>query len=292
MDFTTLTPESGSGRDLPKECGADGEHKMFPPPKYVPMPKIIYPYNKCTKYIDESKIEFNTTPDNEYVNIQNGDLSNRITMFRRGNMEIRQLGPTFYHSVNQVKNKKQGSAPGNIDDPKSEINTYRGLHHTFVNDGLIFTESKSSVHTQKNKFKIINQITNFISRAKINFTTKIMEIAVKSLLIDGEVQIRGNLKVFGDVKFSGEIGALNESVSFRLKKLEQEVKEAKTEAAKAKEMAEELQTATKDSLVVGNEFDTLSDAGPLPGPTIFVPGSVFDLPQPGALEDYLQQPKE
>ena len=58
-----------------------------------------------------------------------------------------------------------------------------------------------------------------------------MEIAVKNLLIDGEVQIRGNLKVFGDVKFSGEIGALNESVSFRLKKLEEEVKEAKTEAA-------------------------------------------------------------
>ena len=251
MDFTTLTPETGSGRDLPKECGADGEHKMFPPPRYVPMPKIIYPYNKCTKYIDGSKIEFNTTPDNEYVNIQNGDLSNRITMFKGGHVEIRQEGPSFYHSIVPSKKKKSAPKSGYVNQFDNELsNLYKTLHHTVVKSGAIVTESKAAIH--KNiLFKITNNVTRFISNAKINFTTKIMEIAVKSLLIDGEVQIRGNLKVFGNIEYSEELESVDGSASFNLEKLEQEVKDIKTQLAKAQERAEALETATKGSLIEG-----------------------------------------
>ena len=255
--FTPLEPLTGPGRDLPKETGADAaagtgpEPKMFPKPKYVPTPKITYPFNKVTKYVDGSKIEFNTTPDNEYISLQNGDFSNRLTMFRRGNMEIRQLGPTFFHSVNQVKNKKQDTAAGDTNDPKSEINTYRGLHHTFVNDGLIFTESKSSVHTQKNKFKIINQITNFISKAKIKLTTRLLEIASKKVIIDtgidnpGEVQIRGDLVVFGNIKYSGAFTGVIEKVDFRLEQLEETVKDLELKLEKERLQKQELEAAAK-----------------------------------------------
>ena len=90
--FTPLTPPNSSpGKpDLPKEIHA----QEFPPaldpikPRISPVPGITYLYNKVTKYVNGSKIEFNTTPGEEYINIQHGNDLTRLTFFADGNIEI------------------------------------------------------------------------------------------------------------------------------------------------------------------------------------------------------------
>ena len=246
--LTPPVPLTGPGKDLPKECAADAPHKMVPPPRYPKMPECTYPYNKVEKWLDGSITEHNTTSGSEYTNFQTGDLSCRITMFQGGHAEIRQEGPTFYHSIVPSKKKKSAPKSGYVNEFDTQFSdSFKTLHHTVVKSGAIVTESKAAIH--KNiLFRITNNVTRFISNAKINFTTKIMEIAVKSLLIDGEVKIRGNLKVFGNIEYSKELESVDESASFKLEKLEQEVKDIKTQLAKAQERAEALETATKESL--------------------------------------------
>lgn len=100
-----LTPEPtphGPGDDGPEEINYDGDQIALDPipPRISPQPKIKYFYNKVTKYINGSKIEFNTTEGNEYINIQHGNDKTRITFFEDGNLEIIQTDGDRHDEVN------------------------------------------------------------------------------------------------------------------------------------------------------------------------------------------------
>lgn len=186
IKFTPPPAPRGIGRDLPKETNADyaageGEDvKLRPPSKVAPNAIARYPYNKVTKHLDGSMIEFNTTPGTNYINLQTGDLRARFTMFKNGGIEIRQLGPIFLHEMeNTTKNRPDGF--GDKVTPVHETNVY---------DGVIQTSSKYREHVVGSRYKLKSGDA-YIEASKIE--------------LKGEVEVIGDLTIKGDLNVEGEI---------------------------------------------------------------------------------------
>ena len=209
--FTPLRPPRGIGRDLPKETNADfaageGEElKLFPPSEVAPEARALYPFNKVTKYLDGSKIEFNTTPGTNYINLQTGDLAARLTMFKNGGIEIRQLGPIFYHEINNSIKTLKGVKP---------------IHRTIVNDGTIETGSNKLTHLVDNLFKVVSKVSFFLTNRfsviskEMSLRGSEIEIKGNSITIDaknkltittGSLVINGDVEIFGSLKVNGSL---------------------------------------------------------------------------------------
>lgn len=180
VEFTPLTPPRGLGKDLPKEANADEQIKLRPESKVAPEAVAEYPYNKVTKYLDGSMIEFNTTPGTEYINLQTGDLKARITLFKRGGIEIRQLGPIFLHEMENTTK----SRPDTFGDKITPV------HETNVHGGVIQTSSKYREHVVGSRYKLKSGDA-YIEASKIE--------------LKGEVEVIGDLTVKGDLNVEGEI---------------------------------------------------------------------------------------
>lgn len=222
--FTPLPPARGLGRDLPKETNADfaagaGEEvKMFPPPQYINNVRARYPYNKVTKYRDGSKIEFNTTPGSEYINIQTGDLKARFTLFNKGNVEIRQLGHLFFHEIKPVKGPSTGSLTAAESTAKKLV---KPLHQTVVDGGEISTISDSmQINVERSYLNKNNGSTRFEAQDKFAVSTTDVEIDSKGTFIRGDVEIDGNLTIRGDLALSGELLTKIENISRFVKELD------------------------------------------------------------------------
>lgn len=192
--FTPPVPPRGPGRDLPKESNANfaagkGEEiKLRPPSKVAPEARARYPYNKVTKHLDGSMLEFNTTPGTEYINLQTGDLKARITLFRNGGIEIVQQGPIFLH---EIKNTVP-SRPDTFGDKIVPI------HETNVYDGVIQTSSKYREHIIGSAYKLKTDMAFYEART-------IIDLKARNIILKGEVTIEGNLTVNGNVNIIGDL---------------------------------------------------------------------------------------
>lgn len=221
--FTPLLPPRGTGRDLPKETNADfaagdGEEiKLVPPPQYINNVRARYPFNKVTKHLDGSKIEFNTTPGSQYINIQTGDLKARFTLFNKGNVELRQLGHLFFHEIRPVKGASRGrrgllSRGGGSTAKIADLAT--PLHQTVVVGGEISTISDSmQINVDRSYLNKNKGSTRFEAQDKFAVSTTDVEIDSKGTFIRGDVEIDGNLTVRGDLALSGELLTKIENIS-------------------------------------------------------------------------------
>lgn len=169
--FTPLTPPNSSpGKpDLPKEIHA----QEFPPaldpikPRISPVPGITYLYNKVTKYVNGSKIEFNTTPGEEYINIQHGNDLTRLTFFADGNIEIIQEEGNRLDEINgnydiDVRDNLNLNSDSRLDNQKSYLNKTEGiaLHNAariYLSAGTIRLEGNVIIN---GSLKITDGISN------------------------------------------------------------------------------------------------------------------------------------
>ena len=188
VQFTPLTPPRGLGKDLPKEANADEQFKLRPESKVEPDAVAEYPYNKVTKHLDGSMMEFNTTPGTEYINLQTGDLKARITLFRKGGIEIRQEGPVFFHEMKS----NVPTRPDTFGDKPNPV------HETNVVKGLIKTSSNFREHSVDSTYKLNTDMAFYNARS-------IIDIKAKKITLEGSVNISGSLTVNGDVNINGDL---------------------------------------------------------------------------------------
>ena len=201
VKFTPLEPPRGVGKDLPLESAADDnvQVEMVPEPILVDMPEVVYPYNKVTKYLNGHKTEFNTTEGSEYINLQHGDEKSRITLFKDGNVEVRQQG-SFYHDVKTDKEPAK---------------------YTLVVDDELTIQSDKTRITSTRSFESKTEGTYRIEAdEKFVLKTPEVEVIADSIIIDGDVEVRGNLTVRGDLRISGEVLSALENITRILEKLE------------------------------------------------------------------------
>lgn len=253
--FTPPAPPKGPGRDLPRETNADvaagvGEEiKLRPESRVSPSSQALYPFNKVTKYLDGSMLEFNTTPGNEYINLQTGDLKARFTMFRNGQIEIRQLGPVFLHEIQNT-----------VKIPESSKGGVKPVHETNVYDGVIQTSSKHRQHVVDNNYFVESKVyLNKSSEAIILASGSITIDGKNTIVLQGPVTINGKVNIQGDVDITGTLRVNGEVVGpegpastpqsdFNLGKT---LLEKSEEARKEQERKEEILNSVVDELSIG-----------------------------------------
>lgn len=175
--MTKLGPQpapKGPGKDGPKEINHDGDQVALAPitPRISPQPKTEYLHNKVTKYVNGSKIEFNTTEGHEYINIQHGNELTRMTFFEDGNIEIIQQGGE------------------RLDEVSKDFATEVGGKHSI--------EAKTRTSKQKNY--------NSKSGAKSYFSAgTVIVLESKKIILRGNVEITGDLIVRGNIKGDGDL---------------------------------------------------------------------------------------
>ena len=199
MSSSKISPKpcpNGPGRDGPKEINHKGEWTALDPipPRISPQPEIEYFYNKVTKYHGGHKIEYNTTEDNEYINIQHGNDTIRLTFFKDGNIEIIQEDGDRLDEVNgdfKVDVKKKYEVESKIHNLKQ--NTYK-------------SESTQSTHIKSGgDCNIESGRTNVISPVSISG-----DVAIQgTLTVSGSLSVGGILVVGDGIygKILGEAGA-------------------------------------------------------------------------------------
>lgn len=179
-----LPAPKGEGKDGPKEINYDGEHIALDPipPRIAPQPNITYFYNKATKYLNGSKIEFNTTPGHEYINIQHGNDTTRLTFFENGDVEIIQEDGNRHDEVSRSYNTVVGT------DYRKKVGLLNSdEQYDYVNS----SEDRSAFYA--NKFDVI--------------TNKIVLFGRRGIELFGDVVIRGNVKIDGNLKVNGGFNA-------------------------------------------------------------------------------------
>ncbi len=204
-----LPAPKGPGKDGPKEVNHDDDQIALEaiPPRISTIPKITYPYNKVTKYLNGSKLEFNTTPGHEYINIQHGNDLTRITLFADGNLEIIQEDGSRRDEVSGTFRQEVG--------------------------GFYFTSSRDRFTTQDTYTSLTKQMSTFSADKKIILKSREIEIR-GNVSLDKDVIIRGNLFVDGSVKINGSLDAAYEL----------EVEEKYPEAPSANEESDDFDSDT------------------------------------------------
>lgn len=179
-----LPAPKGRGKDGPKEINYDGEHVALDPipPRIAPQPNITYFYNKTTKYLNGSKVEFNTTPGHEYINIQHGNDNTRLTFFENGDVEIIQQDGNRHDEVSRNYNTVVGT---------DYIKKVGGLNADDQYDYVNRSEDRSAFYA--NKFSVI--------------TNKVLLFGKGGIQLVGDVVVRGNVKIDGNLKVNGVFNA-------------------------------------------------------------------------------------
>lgn len=236
----TKEPDRGPGPDFPSEVGRletlepDTNYGLEleylkPTPVVDQNYKVRYPYNKVTKYLAKHKLEFNNTPGNEYINLEHGSEACRMTMMGGGTMEIRQLGQGV-GSLSAAEGSSGGggsagssrvsSGTGNSGD--SNFTFYHEIiqndHGTEVKNGNIISVADRGIHLQKanEHFYVANEdVTIRAFSGDILIQTGFpgrgngKEITLKSndkIILDAPVvEVRGTLRVYGDLQVAGDI---------------------------------------------------------------------------------------
>jgi len=185
-EFGPLPAPRGEGKDGPKEINYDNDHIALEPspPRIAPQPEITYFYNKATKYLNGSKVEFNTTPGHEYINIQHGNDKTRLTFFENGDVEIIQVDGNRHDEVSKDYGIEVG---GDFNTKtkrfhKSESYAYKN----YSEQSQVFDSNLFDVRT--------NKVIMSASRG--------IELIADDVIIRGDLRIDGNLIVNGG--FSNE----------------------------------------------------------------------------------------
>jgi hypothetical protein len=179
-----LPAPKGEGKDGPKEINYDGEHIALDPipPRIAPQPNITYFYNKATKYLNGSKVEFNTTPGHEYINIQHGNDKTRLTFFENGDVEIIQVDGNRHDEVSK------------------DYHIVVGNHYRKTVDGF-------NIDRNFDYFNRSQDRQTFVSERFTVSTNKAVLFGSRGIELRGDVVIRGNVKIDGNLKVNGGFNA-------------------------------------------------------------------------------------
>jgi len=179
-----LPAPKGEGKDGPKEINYDNDHIALDPipPRIAPQPEITYFYNKVTKYLNGSKVEFNTTPGHEYINIQHGNDKTRLTFFENGDVEIIQEDGNRHDEVSK----------------DYDIEVGRDFHTKTKR----FHKSESFAYKNFSKASQVFDSSLFDVR-----TNKVIMSASRGIELIGDVVIRGNVKIEGNLRVNGLFNA-------------------------------------------------------------------------------------
>lgn len=220
----TEMPREGPGREQPIEAGSDPglspdttwDEKEFlePTPLVNPNYKVMYPYNKVTKYNSGHKLEFNTYPGNEYINLEHGIPKVRMTMMGGGTMEIRQQGDAASGSSGTGASPTQGGRPNIIyyhevidgdhltevkDGNKAEV-VLDGQHLQRTKEQYVISDDVMKIRCEEGNVEIQagQPDKDFLGRNRPGGRQFIIMTAAK-------VIIASSLEVCGDITLSGEI---------------------------------------------------------------------------------------
>ena len=179
-----LPAPKGEGKDGPKEINYDNDHIALDPipPRIAPQPEITYFYNKATKYLNGSKVEFNTTPGHEYINIQHGNDKTRLTFFENGDVEIIQVDGNRHDEVSK----------------DYDIEVGRDFHTKTKR----FHKSESFAYKNFSKASQVFDSSLFDVR-----TNKVIMSASRGIELIGDVIIRGNVRIDGNLQVNGGFNA-------------------------------------------------------------------------------------
>lgn len=179
-----LPAPKGEGKDGPKEINYDNDHIALDPipPRIAPQPEITYFYNKATKYLNGSKVEFNTTPGHEYINIQHGNDKTRLTFFENGDVEIIQEDGNRHDEVSK----------------DYDIEVGRDFHTKTKR----FHKSESFAYKNFSKASQVFDSSLFDVR-----TNKVVMSASRGIELIGDVIIRGSVRIEGNLQVDGGFNA-------------------------------------------------------------------------------------
>ena len=240
----TELPKYGPGPDFPREVGRtestepDTDYGRFfeylePKPIVNANYKVKYPYNKVTKYLAGHRIELNSTPGNEYVNIEHGDETCRMTMMNGGTMEIRQVvsggqgptsgtgsaptragggpgqGPSYLHKL------EGGTHQREVVDGNTVDLCVDGLHLDRAKQQFLVGESLVNIRSQKGPVFIRAQAASNNTSGEIPpAQNQNITLVGKKIINDGDVVINGDLVVFGNLKFAGDVDTVPMPVKY------------------------------------------------------------------------------
>lgn len=175
-----LPAPKGEGKDGPKEINYDNDHIALDPipPRIAPQPEITYFYNKATKYLNGSKVEFNTTPGHEYINIQHGNDKTRLTFFENGDVEIIQVDGNRHDEVSK----------------DYDIEVGRDFHTKTKR----FHKSESFAYKNFSKASQVFDSSLFDVR-----TNKVIMSASRGIELIADVIIRGSVRIEGNLQVDG-----------------------------------------------------------------------------------------
>lgn len=179
-----LPAPKGEGKDGPKEINYDNDHIALDPipPRIAPQPEITYFYNKVTKYLNGSKVEFNTTPGHEYINIQHGNDKTRLTFFENGDVEIIQVDGNRHDEVSK------------------DYDIVVGENHTRTVEGLNIDRQDTYLNRSKDR-------QTFTSEKFEVHTNKVVLFGRRGIELIGNVVVRGSMRIDGNLKVNGGFDA-------------------------------------------------------------------------------------
>jgi len=179
-----LPAPKGEGKDGPKEINYDNDHIALDPipPRIAPQPEITYFYNKATKYLNGSKVEFNTTPGHEYINIQHGNDKTRLTFFENGDVEIIQIDGNRHDEVSK------------------DYDIVVGENHTRTVEGLNIDRQDTYLNRSKDR-------QTFTSEKFEVHTNKVVLFGRRGIELIGNVVVRGSMRIDGNLKVNGGFDA-------------------------------------------------------------------------------------
>lgn len=179
-----LPAPKGEGKDGPKEINYDNDHIALDPipPRIAPQPEITYFYNKATKYLNGSKVEFNTTPGHEYINIQHGNDKTRLTFFENGDVEIIQVDGNRHDEVSK------------------DYDIVVGENHTRTVEGLTIDRQDAYLNRSKDR-------QTFTSEKFEVYTNKVVLFGRRGIELFGDVVVRGSMRIDGNLKVNGGFDA-------------------------------------------------------------------------------------
>ena len=179
-----LPAPKGEGKDGPKEINYDNDHIALDPipPRIAPQPEITYFYNKATKYLNGSKVEFNTTPGHEYINIQHGNDKTRLTFFENGDVEIIQIDGDRHDEVSR------------------DYDIVVGNHYRKTVEGLNIDRQDTYLNRSKDRQTFTSE------KFEVN-TNKVVLFGRRGIELIGDVVVRGNMKIDGNLKVNGGFNA-------------------------------------------------------------------------------------
>jgi len=179
-----LPAPKGEGKDGPKEINYDNDHIALDPipPRIAPQPEITYFYNKATKYLNGSKVEFNTTPGHEYINIQHGNDKTRLTFFENGDVEIIQVDGNRHDEVSKDYDIVVG------EDYSKKVEGFN-----FERQYIYANQSEKRTTFRASEFEVLSN--------------KVVMRASRGIELIGDVIIRGNVRIDGNLQVNGGFNA-------------------------------------------------------------------------------------